>query len=88
MFYSKIVALTITFLVIPTAIEAKSVKTVTVMLPQNNPSALKRLEMNILENFGKKFKLSIEYVATNETLNFVFDAKRRFERFSTSAEYL
>lgn len=88
MFYFKFVALIITFFVIPTFVEAKSVKKVTVMLSQNYPPALERLEMSILENFGKKFKRTIEYIITNETLNFVFNSESRFKGFSKTAEYL
>lgn len=94
MFHLKFVAL---ILVIPTFIDAKqSLNKVTVMLSQTDPpihrkignSALQRLEVNILENFAKKFKLKIEYIVTNETLNFVFNSKTRFKRFSKSAKYL
>ena len=81
--------------VILTFIEAKSVEKITVMLSQSDPSirqkignfALQHLEAKLLENFGKKFKLKIEYIMTNETLNFIFSSKTRFKRFRKSAKY-
>lgn len=71
-----------------TFIEAKSVEKLTVMLSKNYPSVLERLEMEILENFKKKLNLKIEYIVVNETLNYVFNSKTRFNRFAKSDEYL
>lgn len=93
MFYFKLVAL---LLLISTFNEAKDEKKVTVMLSRtdasirrkNGNSALQRLEVKILENFAKKYKITIDYIVTNETLNFVFQSKTRSKRFSKSAKYL
>lgn len=43
--------------------------------------ALQRLDLKIIENFGKKFKLAIEFFATNKTLNEVFSAETDFLPF-------
>lgn len=88
MFHFKFVALLITFSAISSIVEVKTVNKVIVLSPQNHSSALKRLEVNILENFGRKLKLTINYIATNDSLNFVFNSETRFEQFSNSTEYL
>lgn len=67
--------------------EMKPAQTINVMFSRIN-RALHRLDMEIVENFGKKFNLKIEYMMTNVTLNEVFNTKDRFEKFSQSPEYM
>lgn len=88
MFHFKLVALLITFSAFSTFVVAKTVQNVAVLLSKNHSSALKRLEVKILENFGRKFNLSVDYVTSNDSLNCVFDSKTRFERFLNSTEFL
>lgn len=60
---------------------------ITVMVSQSKPFAfyenhsLKGLDVHIMENFANRFKLQIEYILTNETLNEVFSTNDRFEQF-------
>lgn len=88
MFCFKFIVRFVTFSLILTFSEAKHIEKLTVMLSKNYPSALKRLEMKILENFGEKLNLKIDDIIINETLNDVFNSETSSNRFATSDEYL
>lgn len=47
----------------------------------NENRALDRLELKIMEHFGRKNHLDIQYIIANETLNEVFSIEERFEQF-------
>lgn len=79
------------------SVELKSIETFAVMLTysehqsdyyHNTSHSFERLDLKLIENFGKKFKVHFEYIVTNETLNEVFSSEERFSRFSQSAEFL
>lgn len=70
----------------------KSSQTITVMLSHYDTNAVSRafdrLDVKIMENFGKVVNLKIEYINANVTLNEVFHSKDRFKQFRrASAEY-
>lgn len=71
--------------------EMKPTRTVNVMFSHIDKGAanrpLHRLDMKIVENFGKTFNLNIEFMVTNVTLNEVFNAEDRFEKFSKLPGY-
>lgn len=74
--------------------EAKSSDKLTVMVSQAKPFAFhengvfKGLDVNIVENFAQKMKLSVNYILANESLNYVFGAEKRFNEFSQSIRNL
>lgn len=51
-----------------------------VVLDQNE--TLMGLDVQILENFAKKFKLQIDYVIVDASLNYVFSNEQEFRKFS------
>lgn len=67
--------------------ESKSIKTITVMVSQSKPfafyenQAFKGLDVNIIENFAKKFKLNIKYVLANESLFAVFSTPDKLNNY-------
>lgn len=77
-------------------IEAKPMEKITVLLSQIDPfashkaenQALKRLDLKIMENFGKWSNLDIQYITTNESLNEVFSTENRFNQFASSIQFL
>lgn len=73
-----------------------SKQTITVMLSQSRHfdhhqipklSPLHTLDLKLIENFSKQFKLNTKFVFVNESLNEVFAAENLFQSFSKSAEY-
>lgn len=72
----------------------ESTRKITVMVSQLKPFAffdngtrmLKGLDVKIVENFGKKLNLQIEYVTANESLNEVFSSGNRIQDFFKSAQ--
>lgn len=67
----------ISLILIFSTLEAKKIN---VMLSQVEQAA-NGLDMKIVENFGKKFDLQIEYVKTNESLNEIFSSEDRIRNF-------
>lgn len=92
MFRYNLKCILIVFSLISSSIEMRSNQTITVMLSHYNKTAptraLKRLDVEIMENFGKMVKMKVLFTVANETLNDVFNAKNRFRKFSQSAEYM
>lgn len=76
--------ITLSFFVIASARE------ITVMVSQMKPFAyyeensFKGIEIDILENFGKRFKLNIKYLEANETLNEIFSNHNQTKHFLKS----
>lgn len=74
------------------SIEIKSEQKVKVMLSQSKSiieneignQGIQRLDFEIIEKFAKKFKLKIEFIITNETLNEIFSDECFFQEFSQS----
>lgn len=54
----------------------------------NKKQALDGLDVKIIENFGRKFDLKINYIVVNETLNEVFGSEDHFRSFMNSLLYL
>lgn len=58
--------------------ESKSISEISVMVSPSKPFAFyenglfKGLDVNIVENFARKFKLKIQYILANESLNEIF----------------
>lgn len=72
-----------------------STQKTTVLIPKAPPfhsqrdmSALERLDFKLIETFAKKFKLDIEYITTNETLNEIFGTERGYNEFIRSIQGL
>lgn len=70
----------INLILICSIFEAKSTQMVNVMLSQID-EAFMRLDMKIVENFGKKFNFQIEYITSNESLNEMFSSEDRIRNF-------
>lgn len=91
MFHFNLKCILIVFSLISSPIEMRSNHTIIVMLSHYNKTApnraLNRLDMEIMENFGKMVNMAIVFTVANETLNNVFNAKDRFRKFSQSAAY-
>lgn len=91
MYHFKLVSIIIVMSFVLYPVAMKPTQIINVMLSYNDKnttnSAFHRLDVEIVENFGKLLNLKIEYIVTNETLNVVFNAKDRFEKFSKSSEY-
>lgn len=73
-------------------IEMRPKQTITVMLSHYNKTApnraLNRLDMKIMENFGKMVNMKIDFTIANKSLNEVFNANDRFRKFSRSTEFM
>ena len=73
--------------------EAKSLDKLTVMMSQANPFAFhengvfKGLEVKIVENFAKKFKLNVRYIHATESLNEMFVTEGRFVNATKAMRY-
>ena len=88
MFCLKILIVVLAFQLI----EAGSMKSIKVMVSQTEPFAyfdaknqsLMGLDVEIVNNFAKKFKLKVKYIVLNESLNELFTSENRIEPFTKS----
>lgn len=51
-------------------------------------SAFERLDLKLIETFAKKYKLEIEYITANETLNEMFGTEHEFKKLIKSTQGL
>ena len=66
---------------------------ITVLVSQSKPfafyenGAFKGLDVNIVENFAKKFNLNVEYTVPHESLNKMFLAEDHFANATKAMRY-
>ena len=54
------------------------------VIANQNEEAPKGLDVSIMENFFKKFKLKTEYIRSNQSLTSIFQTEDAFEKFTQS----
>lgn len=71
-------------------VESSLTREIRVMASQMKPfvfydkNTLKGLDIDIIENFAKKFKLKVKYITKNKSLNEAFSTQDGFDRFKQS----
>lgn len=71
-----------------------SIQKLTVMASEAKPfvfkdkQSVKGVEIELIKNFAKKFKLDVEYIVTNESLREVFSNEIQSELFLRSIKHL
>lgn len=72
--------------------EARSMESIKVMVSQAEPftyfdvksQSLMGLDIEIIKNFAKKFKLKAKFILMNESLNELFTSENRIKHFTKS----
>lgn len=71
----------------------KSIRKITVMASQVHPyvfhdkqQSVRGLDVDIIENFAKRFNFDIEYVIRNKSLKEVFSSEELFDKFVQSIQ--
>lgn len=88
---SNLKLLIITLMLVAQSFQVESMHKTTVLISKTTSfhssqqmSALERLDLKIIETFAKKYKLEIEYIIANETLNEIFGSENGFKSLMKS----